>query len=1091
MAIALRYMRSLLGLIIAVTALATLVAPFASARAPKPDAPQQLQSLLTQAVEANKAGDYRRGIALAKQALQLARQRFGNRHLATWVSLDALALLYRGQGRYAEAEPLYREALQARREVLGPRHPDALSSLSDLAVLYQSWGRWEQAEPLYREALQANRETLGIRHPDTLGSLNALASLYQDQGRWEQAEPLYREALEASRETLGPRHPQTLKNLDGLARVYQFAGRPEEAEPLYREVLQANREKFGPHDASTLSALNNLAAFYYFAGRFEEAEPLFQEALQERRNVLGGRHPDTVGSLSALAFLYQMQGRYVEAEPLLLEAVRANRETLGPRHTQTLAGLIGLGILFQSQGRYGEAEPLFREALQASREAFGPHHLNVLASLNRLAAIYVDQGRYGEAEQLYREALQASRQAFGPRHMSTLLSLGTLASIYQVQGRYGEAEPLFLEALQASRETLGPRHPTTSTNLHNLALLYKNQRRYGEAEPLFLEALQVSREMLGSRHPSTLVSLGVLADLYQAQGRYVEADRLYSEALQANREVLGPRHPQTLTNQLNSAALLVNQGRSAEAVRKLQQMEPHLLRWIGQELYSTEAEAVRRHLVSSQAPFQDIVLTLAVAENSGEARRLAGNVMLRFKLLQSEEESYLARLTRRSPDPRVRALAGEVGKLRGALIDAARAEPGAFDRALQALEAKQLALGTVSRDYKDHLRVLTANLEDLRAALPAGAVLIEFRQFRPVDFRTGIPGEPRFAAMLLAGSDDPAVADLGPISEMAQTTPTLDDEAAAALYWRLFGPFEQTLDAARMVYVAPDGILNLVPFARLKLADGRYWGERQEVRLLQSGRDLLRADPDKPARGLIALGGIDFGVSPGKAKKPRSVVYAAANSGALTRAAGSLHNGFATLAASSDEAMIVKEWYQRLRKEEPAQLWTGADASKSRLLALTSPPRVLHLATHGFYLASETRDPMLQSGVALAGANRALADKSGEGILFALEAQGLNLEGTELVVLSACDTAQGSVDYSEGVYGLVRALRTAGARNVLVTLWKLNDGEARDFMITFYKNWLNQVRSDPAKALRDTQLSYLKHEKLRDPRVWAPYLLIE
>jgi CHAT domain-containing protein len=130
---------------------------------------------------------------------------------------------------------------------------------------------------------------------------------------------------------------------------------------------------------------------------------------------------------------------------------------------------------------------------------------------------------------------------------------------------------------------------------------------------------------------------------------------------------------------------------------------------------------------------------------------------------------------------------------------------------------------------------------------------------------------------------------------------------------------------------------------------------------------------------------------------------------------------------------------------------------------------------------------MLLSGIALAGANRKPAD----GILFALEAQGLNLDGTELVVLSACDTAQGSLDYSEGVFGLARALRTAGARNVLVTLWKLNDGEARDFMVEFYKTWLAQVRSDPAKALRDTQLSWLTQDTRRDPRVWAPYILIE
>ena len=154
---------------------------------------------------------------------------------------------------------------------------------------------------------------------------------------------------------------------------------------------------------------------------------------------------------------------------------------------------------------------------------------------------------------------------------------------------------------------------------------------------------------------------------------------------------------------------------------------------------------------------------------------------------------------------------------------------------------------------------------------------------------------------------------------------------------------------------------------------------------------------------------------------------------------------------------------------------------------------MLHLATHGFYLPGDAPEPMLLSGIALAGANRALADKDDDGILFALEAQGLNLDGSELVVLSACDTAQGSLDYSEGVYGLVRALRTAGARNVLVTLWPLNDGEARDFMVAFYRTWLSQPHSDPAKALRETRLAYITHTNpaLREPRVWAPYVLVE
>jgi CHAT domain-containing protein len=127
---------------------------------------------------------------------------------------------------------------------------------------------------------------------------------------------------------------------------------------------------------------------------------------------------------------------------------------------------------------------------------------------------------------------------------------------------------------------------------------------------------------------------------------------------------------------------------------------------------------------------------------------------------------------------------------------------------------------------------------------------------------------------------------------------------------------------------------------------------------------------------------------------------------------------------------------------------------------------------------------MLLAGVSLAGANAALEEDGYDGILYAIEAQSINLEGTELVVLSACETAQGVVDYSDGVYGLVRAFRTAGARNVLVTLRPVGDISTRDFVTAFYEHWLDQPRSNPAAALRATQLDYIKAGGT--PDAWAP-----
>jgi CHAT domain-containing protein len=187
--------------------------------------------------------------------------------------------------------------------------------------------------------------------------------------------------------------------------------------------------------------------------------------------------------------------------------------------------------------------------------------------------------------------------------------------------------------------------------------------------------------------------------------------------------------------------------------------------------------------------------------------------------------------------------------------------------------------------------------------------------------------------------------------------------------------------------------------------------------------------------------------------------------------------------------------YRRARRDEPVEVWTKAQAGEARLKALARPPRVLHLATHGFYRAPSTPQdrPLLLAGVALAGANRALEDAGQDGVLHAIEAQDLDLEGTELVVLSACETAQGQVDYGEGVSGLVRALRTAGARYVMVTLRPVGDRGAAEFTRRFYHHWLGQAgRSDPAAALRAAQLEAIADaaKGAGADQTWAQFVLI-
>jgi CHAT domain-containing protein len=323
----------------------------------------------------------------------------------------------------------------------------------------------------------------------------------------------------------------------------------------------------------------------------------------------------------------------------------------------------------------------------------------------------------------------------------------------------------------------------------------------------------------------------------------------------------------------------------------------------------------------------------------------------------------------------------------------------------------------------------------------------------------------------------------------------------------LLDPFEQQIRNLKQLYIAPDGRLNFLSFASTRLPDGRFLAERQRINRLQTGRDLIENGKDfSRGKGLIAVGGVTYGPKPAKDGEEQEKLEPQPKF--VLRTTRQFGDGFVYLKGSRIEA---KNIFAKYENNTQGKRFIGDDASEYNLKHLKQPPSILHLSTHGFYrsnnkdsmLADEA--PLLLSGLALAGANNGLQgklDKHGDdGLLYSLEVLGLNLQGTELVSLSACDTGKGVVDYSEGVYGLVRAFRTAGAANVLMTLTPVGDKSSRDFMETFYENWLypddqeknwfdgaRKSTRSPAEALHQTRLDFIRNN--RPVKDWAPYVLV-
>jgi CHAT domain-containing protein len=304
----------------------------------------------------------------------------------------------------------------------------------------------------------------------------------------------------------------------------------------------------------------------------------------------------------------------------------------------------------------------------------------------------------------------------------------------------------------------------------------------------------------------------------------------------------------------------------------------------------------------------------------------------------------------------------------------------------------------------------------------------------------------------------------------------------------------------------PDGAFHLVPFSALVDARGAYRLERFEISYLGSGRDLLQPEESmsrsEPSAAAVVLGGASFdrpnltgsgGVSgsAADAEAPSKGSPSQATSPELAALR------FAPLPASADEAAVVAGALG-------VSALTGAQATEGRLRGIRGP-RVLHIASHAFFLKDLPRpapgpsgapeswaglqeNPMLRSGLALSGANvRVGAPAQEDGLLTALEAATLDLTGTELVTLSACDTGLGEIDRGEGVLGLRRAFSLAGARSLLMSLWAVNDAATSRWMQAYYRRL--QRGEGRSAALRSVQRQFLTDPVVRDPYYWAPFIL--
>jgi CHAT domain-containing protein/Tfp pilus assembly protein PilF len=821
-----------------------------------------------------------------------------------------------------------------------------------------------------------------------------------------------------------------------LRNLYQYP----EAIVALKQSLAIREQILGPDDPLVAVTVGHLAASLAFMGDYAKAETLDLQALEIREKAEGPDHPDVALELLALGTVYMDKGDDAKAEAVDLRALgiyeRANQT-----ETPQVASLLGaLGEVYNARGDFTNASIYFERSRAVWEKLVGPDKFHLAPSYTYLGHVAYSAGDYAKAEIMYKRALSLVETALGPESLNLTRYLNNLAGLYIVTGRLDEAEALYRRAL-ANHE---------------------------------------KRDALG--YPAIQETLWGLGRLNVARGRVTQAVQLQTRATAADEQYAT----------MNFA--------------------------IGSEREKLSIASVLYERMS-----QDVSLHVEQAPNDPAARDLALTSILQRKgRVQDAVSSGLDALRSRF-SAEDRQLLDQLNDVTGRLAFQVLgrnlfASPADHrDQIKQLEDQKEKLEQEISIRSSGYFQPApAATLAAIRAAVPPDAALIEFAVFRPFDPKARDDlayGDPRYVAYVVRDHGEVQWRDLGPVARideaivawrraLGDAKSTDVDRLGRAVDAMVMQPLRPLAGDATQLLISPDGELNLMPFAALKDEQDRYLIQRYAFTFLASGRDLLhsRSQPTSKNRPLVIanptfgepLNGSGLDTSGNKVKsttRRRSVTAARDLSGVY----------FAPLAGTGREADAILALFP------DTTVLTGPAATKSAMMKVTAPS-ILHIATHGFFLADLggraavsngtipnggapnqagwTDNPLLRSGLALADAN--VRDGGHDGILTALEATGLNLWGTKLVVLSACDTGLGEIRNGEGVYGLRRAFYLAGAESMVMSLWQASDLTTRKLMTEYYR-YLKQGAGRGA-ALRQVQLEMLRRDPQLHPFYWASFI---
>jgi CHAT domain-containing protein/Flp pilus assembly protein TadD len=995
--------------------------------------------------------------------------------------------------RYNDAEPLYILLSEITKSKSG-ENPDYASKLIDLGDLYETMENFSKAESIYLRTSEIFKQYLGDTSLRYAASLQFLGVVYFRTSQYNKAESALISSANIRKQQLGENSRPYAVSLSDLALVYTDLGEYTKAEALYLQCIEIDKKTIGENTSGYAADLNNLALLYSRMSNYNEAISLYLQSKEIRKKIFGEESSEFVVSLNNLASTYDDAGDYSNAEAMYLQALTITKKLFGEYTEDYAIALNGLGLLYEYMGLYNKAQPLLIQSADIRKKIFGEHSGDYAACLHNVAGVFTKQGDYDDAEKLYLRSLEIKKDIYGENHFSYASTLTKLAIVYKILHRFDKAEPLYIKAVEIKKKQLGEDHAEYGVALNDLAVLYDAKGDYDLAIKLYKQVFEIYKKHFGERHPNFAHLMGNLEMSYQKLGDFASAEPLLIQSNTLHQQIL-----------LSTLSILSEQDKQT-------------------------------FLTDNEYTFE-IANSLLYTNHggSGALKKSNLNIQLIFKSLSLSDSRNMLSAIRNSKDSSLRKLFEEWLGYKAVLARQYSLREEARIKGIDSIEKNaddlEKQLNRRSEEFKKQQNAMHITMEDIQRSLAPDEAAIEFVRFRLFDkdwtdsmiyaayiftktdsFPTFIPlcEEGQLQKLFSSATKNTTVLVSSLYRGAAEDESNISISKGDSLYKLIWQPLEPYLKGISKISYSPAGKLYTVAFNALPAENKKILMDKYQLQQYTSTRQIaLRKEDETTTPTSIALFG-DAAFSMDSLQLVKNLRNQTDNITAtnisLQQTRGSNNSVWNNLPGTATEVNKIQQLF--MQNKASTKIFVKQQASEENLKVLSdNSPQILHIATHGFFLPEQqinkekisnqlntyslATDPLLRSGLVLAGGNYAWSGNNPingieDGIATAYEISQLNLSKTELVVLSACETALGDIKGSEGVFGLQRSFKMAGVNKLIVSLWQVPDKETSELMTTFYSNWLNRKTIEQSFYVAQTEM-----RKKYSPFYWAAFVLVE